>query len=1142
MTSLAALDAPDPWLVADELLARGATDVARAFAKAAGARPDVEAISRWVEAEVRTPVPPARRRALAGALASLSGARYEEALAAASAMDAGPHDLAGVRSLFVQGKALQELRRFEHSAGAFDESASRATELGWLAGAAAALEQAARSRSRWSEFEGTLRTAQRWKAVETSLRCERGVARASFLEALAIQSLGRTKEAEEIATRALEIARRVDDPEAAGSLLNVLTGIAYTQGRPADGIARATEGLASLERAGGPSSIARFEPDPRLIVQTRATLWMSLASNALMAGDEGKARDALEKGREAAERGGSPIWAARAVEMSGALSAAGGDPLGAIAKYEQALVLVRRGNDRSAEARTLRRLGDARRELGDVDTALRHLDAALAIQRAIGESSEIARTLDARALALEARGDVEPALAAATAALEVAKDLGDPGLSGALELHVGGLEASRHAFGRSIASYERANVLLEQAGQLDEAFQARLAVGAAWARAGDPRKALRVFADAEKAASAAGAASAQARAVLATAALRAEEGDVGTALPYARKAVDLFTVANDESGVAEASRVLAHVLARSQASEAVALLRRALEVHEHGNDRVKASLDRLELARVLAMSGGGAEAVALLEEGAKAADESGDFEAAVRLRWGLALLRKAAGRTADALALASAALALLDGLGFDLADEEGARARAVYAGIADVGASAARTTNDVASLFSFLEAGRARTLLAGLAARDSIRALALPERLRDDEAAARAVEAVATAKARRAAEGTDLATTRAAQRELDAARAGVADVVARIEREGRARAEVAYPRPIAMADAASLVRADTAVVLYGFVDDDVIACVGRPSGWKVVALARRVIVEKACEELLPVEGPDLDPKRLALLRAALADPLSLPVGVRHVVVAPAGPIAVVPPSLLFPDRDVTLVPSVSTAVRMLREKAPRGEGVLALGNPAYGAKGPSIADAPALATRGALRLTPLPATEGEVRAIGDVVLLGRDATERGLAAGLASRPRWRAVHLACHGLFDRDRPSLSALALTPDERDDGFLTTLDVFRLTMPTDLVVLSACETARGGLVAGEGVVGFVRAFLFAGASRVIASLWKVDDDATRALMTKFHDLWSGKDGAPGRSAAQALALAQEFVRSQPRWQDPIYWAAWQLWGVPE
>ena len=80
-------------------------------------------------------------------------------------------------------------------------------------------------------------------------------------------------------------------------------------------------------------------------------------------------------------------------------------------------------------------------------------------------------------------------------------------------------------------------------------------------------------------------------------------------------------------------------------------------------------------------------------------------------------------------------------------------------------------------------------------------------------------------------------------------------------------------------------------------------------------------------------------------------------------------------------------------------------------------------------------------------------------------------------------------------------------------------------------------EGVVGFVRAFMFAGAPRVIVSLWKVDDDATRALMLKFYGLWN-----VGKPCATALKEAQGFVASHEAWRDPRFWAAWQLWGLPE
>lgn len=94
----------------------------------------------------------------------------------------------------------------------------------------------------------------------------------------------------------------------------------------------------------------------------------------------------------------------------------------------------------------------------------------------------------------------------------------------------------------------------------------------------------------------------------------------------------------------------------------------------------------------------------------------------------------------------------------------------------------------------------------------------------------------------------------------------------------------------------------------------------------------------------------------------------------------------------------------------------------------------------------------------------------------------------------------------------------------------------MLSACETGRGKPYSAEGVFGFTQAFMLAGTPRVIVSLWKVDDVATRALMVKFYELWKTMP------AARALAKAQAYVRSHEKWRHPYYWAAWQLWGLPE
>ena len=134
---------------------------------------------------------------------------------------------------------------------------------------------------------------------------------------------------------------------------------------------------------------------------------------------------------------------------------------------------------------------------------------------------------------------------------------------------------------------------------------------------------------------------------------------------------------------------------------------------------------------------------------------------------------------------------------------------------------------------------------------------------------------------------------------------------------------------------------------------------------------------------------------------------------------------------------------------------------------------------------------------------------------------------------------------MCALALTPDARNDGFLLARDLFELRVPARRAVLSACDTGRGRVFAGEGMLGLARAFMLAGTPRVIASLWRVDDQATRALMVKFYELWHPRDGSKGLGAAAALRRAQEFVRNHPdhpKWKHPHYWAAWVLWGLPE
>jgi CHAT domain-containing protein/Tfp pilus assembly protein PilF len=160
------------------------------------------------------------------------------------------------------------------------------------------------------------------------------------------------------------------------------------------------------------------------------------------------------------------------------------------------------------------------------------------------------------------------------------------------------------------------------------------------------------------------------------------------------------------------------------------------------------------------------------------------------------------------------------------------------------------------------------------------------------------------------------------------------------------------------------------------------------------------------------------------------------------------------------------------------------------------------------------------------------------AANRTTALG-ADLGRHRIIHFATHSLLNGQHPELSGIVLSLFDKagrpQDGFLRLHDIYNLKLTADLVVLSACNTGLGKDIKGEGLIGLTRGFLYAGAPRVVASLWKVDDRATAELMKLFYQRML-RDGL--RPAA-ALRRAQIDMSKQSRWAAPYYWAGFTLQG---
>ncbi len=147
--------------------------------------------------------------------------------------------------------------------------------------------------------------------------------------------------------------------------------------------------------------------------------------------------------------------------------------------------------------------------------------------------------------------------------------------------------------------------------------------------------------------------------------------------------------------------------------------------------------------------------------------------------------------------------------------------------------------------------------------------------------------------------------------------------------------------------------------------------------------------------------------------------------------------------------------------------------------------------------------------------------------------------QYRIIHFATHGLLNSEHPLLSGLVFSlVDENgkpQDGFLRMHEIYNLQLPAELVVLSACQTALGEEINGEGLVGLARGFMHAGARRVVASLWRVDDLATSQLMRDFYRGMLQENLPP----AAALRAAQIEMSKNPRWSSPYYWAGFVIQG---
>jgi len=253
---------------------------------------------------------------------------------------------------------------------------------------------------------------------------------------------------------------------------------------------------------------------------------------------------------------------------------------------------------------------------------------------------------------------------------------------------------------------------------------------------------------------------------------------------------------------------------------------------------------------------------------------------------------------------------------------------------------------------------------------------------------------------------------------------------------------------------------------------------------------------------------------------------------------------------MLTEHEIVYLPSLSVlkALRAQRVGRPPPTGSVAvLADPVFEAEDPRLGGGRPPAVASGTRspaLQRLLASRSEAQAVLSVVPPGSgllaldfDATTELVASGALAD--YRFVHFATHSRLEADHPENMELVLSLVDADgrkvDGLLGARQIYRLRLPVEMVVLSACRSGLGREVRGEGLVGLAQSFLYAGSARVMSSLWQIDDDATAELMERFYRAIFER----GERPAAALRSAQLSMLGEERWQAPYYWAGFVLQG---
>jgi CHAT domain-containing protein/tetratricopeptide (TPR) repeat protein len=892
-----------------------------------------------------------------------------------------------------------------------------------------------------------------------------------------------------------------------------------------------------------------------------------------MQGKYGQASESCRKSLSLSEASGDKAGIASALSELGNINQAQGDAAQALELHRRSLSLREELVDRAGVANSLNNIGISHRRLGDYGLASEYYRKSFALAEALGNKVLMARALNNLGAVQSALGDYEQALEFYRRSLPLNEELGNKaGVANTL-LNIGLSQRLLGNYGVGLEYCLKGLHRSEAIGDKQGVAQALRAIAQTYSSQGNRVLALEYFQKALALQEERGDKGEVAIALGSIGNIYQAQGSGELALEYFRKSMALREEIGDKSGVAAVHQSIGFFYSQ-QGKFDVALehYRKSLAMREALGGKLGIAEALQKIAGLHSAQGAHTEALAAATRAATLAAAIGHRDTLWQARTVEGKAYRALKQPAEARHAFDEAIAVIESLRAQAGGGEREQQRffenkvSPYYAMVDL----LFEQQKAGEALGYVEAAKARALLDVLQSGRVNITKAMSPREQEQE---------------RSLKGELVSLNSQAARESAKARPDETQLSGLNERLRRARMNyeafqtnlyAAHPelktqrgeaRPITPEQAGELLHAaGSALINYLVGVDTTYLLVFTKSGpqSKVDLQAYEIKVGRDelnartenFRNLLAQRNPDFSEAAGRLYDLLLRPARRQLEGKTNLIIAPDGPLWNLPFQALQPaparyvieEQAVAYIPSL-TVLREMARLRKRGDNksleptLLAFANPALS----QPAAVPGGAATRDERLLPLPEAEREVKALEQLygashskVYIGAEAREARIKSEAG---RYRIIHLATHGILDDASPMYSHLLLSRaagDTAEDGLLEAWELMNLNLRANLVVLSACDTARGHVGAGEGMIGLSWALFVAGTTTTVVSQWKVASSSTAQLMVEFHRRLKSELRLKSKpSEAEALRQAVIKLQADERYRHPFYWAGFVVVG---